>query len=103
MSANQKTETKSLQPDDLENKAVAAPAKADPNPSPKPDKGEAKKSRDENLVRFTVSHPIKKSSLLPLDGDDEGDPELTPGDEYKVPADIALSLARQGAGRIEAD
>lgn len=101
MSANQKTETKSLQPDDLENKAVVAPPKPESNPAPKPDEGKAKKSRDENLVRFTVSHPIKKSALLPLD--EEGDYELTPGDEYEVPEPIALGLARQGAGRIEAD
>lgn len=104
MSAKQSTENKSLESAvkaDIEDKATAPADEkaADADKSVTPNSGvEAYPTPgDDDNVKFTFAHPIKKSRL---DESVRDDSEFKPGETVDLPADVAESLARQGAGRL---
>lgn len=106
MSAKQSTENKSLESAvkaDIEDKATAPADEkaADADKSVTPNSGvEAYPTpgADDN-VKFVFAHPVKKSRLDESFRDDE---EYAVGEVVQLPADVAESLARVGAGRVGA-
>lgn len=88
MSADNKTQQKSLEPAGLENKSLN-PADAEDKVA-KPD---VAKSASDDLVSIVVAHPVPAGRI----GNQE---DLAPGDTAKVSKYLAKQLAQQGVARL---
>ena len=84
MSQKQTSTSPSVQPSDLENKALTVATE---------DKAAAKAPESDSHVTVVVAHPIPKGRI----GNEE---DLRPGDETSVTKYLATSLVQQGVARL---